>query len=435
MIYNTAIFFDIENLIGGYGKAVYLEDLSLTEIHGAIVKKEISGIAIQRAYANWADNRLNVLREDIVELGIEPIQMFGFGKGSHKNASDIHLAIDAMEVALTKPAVDQFVIVSGDGGFSSLAKKLHEYSKRIIGCAYRRAANRVFEAVCDEFIWLDEPESSEADTTSVGTPVTSAQNPVLAAFKQKYRPIEPQSADSVINRGQEVLSFLAKNNSSKNALKSTGLNISVYSELLKHRIVGFSPIKYGFPKFVDFVRHTIHGSTLKLVLKEPSDYRLILHEHSLRDFVIVQSIPDAVELHTPDNYVMLLSRQEPRFPVPELDIVLELSNLLVEHGEVFQDISYGDLIDRLCEEFHFDARASRATITSLISAGCFTRTPETASLSEQRLLFACSSVQEALQRLHVGMRQKIEGLLGEVDAKCLEQVLPNWQSFEEQVQS
>lgn len=84
MKFNTAILYDVENLIGGYGRADMLTNLSLKDIHNEILKKDIGKISIQRAYANWSDPRLNILRGDIIELGIEPVQMFGFGRGPKK---------------------------------------------------------------------------------------------------------------------------------------------------------------------------------------------------------------------------------------------------------------------------------------------------------------------------------------------------------------
>lgn len=149
MKFNTVILYDIENLIGGYGlsNVELLVNLSLKQITEQIRQKDIGKIAIQRAYADWSVPRLNQLKADMVELGIEPKQMFGFGRNVIKNASDIQLAIDAMEVAFTKPDIEIFVVVSGDGGFSTLANKLHEYGKTVIGCAYKRNTNKIFEAI------------------------------------------------------------------------------------------------------------------------------------------------------------------------------------------------------------------------------------------------------------------------------------------------
>ncbi len=87
-------------------------------------------------------------------MGIEPIQIFGFAKGNMKNAADIQLVIDALEILYTKEFIDTFVIVSGDGGFSALAKRLSSYGKRVIGCSYRSTVNHIFVNVCDDFIYL-----------------------------------------------------------------------------------------------------------------------------------------------------------------------------------------------------------------------------------------------------------------------------------------
>lgn len=165
MEFNTAIFYDVENLLKGYSFSQELiSSLSLKEIMQRIRDTgKIGQVAVQRAYANWSDPRLNIMRGEIIELGIDPIQIFGFSRGLHKNAADIQLAIDAVDLAHIRPSLQIFVIVSGDGAFASLAKKLHEYGKTIIGCAYKKATNRVFEAVCDAFVWITDPDEEKEE--------------------------------------------------------------------------------------------------------------------------------------------------------------------------------------------------------------------------------------------------------------------------------
>ncbi|MHC5722074.1 MAG: NYN domain-containing protein, partial [Nostoc sp.] len=93
----------------------------------------------------WSDYRLRPLKNEIQELGIEAIQIFDY---SHRrNAADMQLAIDIMELAQSRPTLKVFVIVSGDGAFAALAKKLHEYGKTVIGCAYEVQINRIFKSV------------------------------------------------------------------------------------------------------------------------------------------------------------------------------------------------------------------------------------------------------------------------------------------------
>ncbi|AVH67353.1 MULTISPECIES: NYN domain-containing protein [unclassified Nostoc] len=152
--FNTAIFYDIENLTMGRSNPNL--NFSLKQIQTNLENTNIvNKIAIQCAYADWSDSRLRLLKNEIQELGIEAIQIFDY---SHKrNAADMQLAIDVMELAQSRPTLQVFVIVSGDGAFAALAKKLHEYGKTVIGCAYEVQINRILKSVCDRFIPIPAP--------------------------------------------------------------------------------------------------------------------------------------------------------------------------------------------------------------------------------------------------------------------------------------
>lgn len=171
MNFDTAIFYDIENLTKGYRVSQQItEGLSLKEILARI--RSIQGIgkpAVQRAYANWSDNRLWFLKNDLLELGIDPVQVFNFVATTYtKNIADIQLAVDVMDVMHKHPSIENMVIVSGDGGYASLVKKLHEYGKTVIGCAYGNTTNKVFKAVCDHFVPLTDPGGIEKPVNCEG---------------------------------------------------------------------------------------------------------------------------------------------------------------------------------------------------------------------------------------------------------------------------
>lgn len=159
----TAILYDIENLLKGYNdpKSI-LKNLSLRGILDRIKQNEQVGpVLIQKAYANWSDSRLRAMHSDINSLGIDPILISGFSYDPKKNAADIELVISAIDLAYLRPAIEVYVIVSGDGGFASLAKKLREFGKTVIGCAYENSTSQVFQSLCDEFIWIPDPDAEK----------------------------------------------------------------------------------------------------------------------------------------------------------------------------------------------------------------------------------------------------------------------------------
>ena len=416
MQFNTVILYDIENLIGGYKEADMLSNLSLKDVHNEIQKKDIGKIAIQRAYANWANTRLNILRNDIVELGIEPIQMFGFGRGPQKNASDIQLVIDAIDIAFTRKAIDIFVIVSGDGGFSALAKKLHEYGCMVIGCAYRNTTNRVFESVCDDFIWIDKPKSEYVfiqNQSKSDNEKSEFTNPILENFSRSYGPVV-LNHEQIIKDSVEILNYLAGNISSRQLLRSAGLNISVFKQLLSYRIKDFDHIKLGFTKFTDFIRYVSSETQIKLIHNPPSEYRLLLKDFSINTFSDVEPIIEWPKTHSLENYKLLLAKENPKFHIPNRGTVFEILNYLSDNKIEFQNILIEDILERLAMQLYYDKNSIKEFLISLISAGCFIKKSEEKKLTEQKLSFIPESYEQSLNILKKAMFDKIKELLGEV---------------------
>ena len=87
-------------------------------------------IVIKRAYGNWSKKNLAPWEKEIKRFAISAIQQFDFAAG--KNASDMALTIDAMEL-LYSGKYDCFVLVSSDSDFTSLAIKLHEAGVYVVG--------------------------------------------------------------------------------------------------------------------------------------------------------------------------------------------------------------------------------------------------------------------------------------------------------------
>ena len=305
---NIAILYDIENLVGGYNLK-YLSEISLKNILKKLKEKNIGDIAIQKAYADWSNSQLSSFKWEIADLGIEPIQMYGFSKGSMKNASDIQLVIDAMEILHTKSFIDTFVIVSGDGGFSSLVKKISEYGKKVIGCAYKNTANTIFTKVCDEFIYIDDTLNKEQLEKLQGIKLEEnkkmqiLQNPILKEVLPKFERLDNYTLNDMEQSIKRLLEELKENTISKDVLKTKGLNISVLKAAFNYLFTEFNHSKFAFTKLQDFLRFMLKDSGLKLILKEPSEYRVVFEDVNLSGFKDVPFMQEIPSIHSKENYI------------------------------------------------------------------------------------------------------------------------------------
>lgn len=113
---------------------------------------DVGRIIVRRAYADWSV--AGGERDQLLELGIEPIQLFHAASGG-KNSSDIRLAIDAVDLLYQSP-VDTFVIVSSDSDFVSLVGRLRAAGKTVIGAGREATAPRTLVISCDRYYYLEK---------------------------------------------------------------------------------------------------------------------------------------------------------------------------------------------------------------------------------------------------------------------------------------
>jgi len=121
---------------------------------------DIGRIIVKRAYADWSV--ASDKRDQLLELGIEPIHLFR-SSGGGKNSSDIRLAIDAIEL-LHQSTVDTFVIVSSDSDFTPLVGKLRAAGKTVIGAGREAIVSRTLVISCDRYFYLDQSEKVPSAT-------------------------------------------------------------------------------------------------------------------------------------------------------------------------------------------------------------------------------------------------------------------------------
>ncbi len=140
---NAALLIDFDNVTMGIRS-----DLQ-TELRNLLSSDIISGkVAVQRAYADWRryPQYIVPLSESSIDLIFAP----AYGS-SKKNATDIRLAVDAVELVFTRPEIGTYILLSGDSDFSSLVLKLKEYGKYVIGVGIRESSSDLLVQNCDEY--------------------------------------------------------------------------------------------------------------------------------------------------------------------------------------------------------------------------------------------------------------------------------------------
>ncbi|MEO6470518.1 MAG: NYN domain-containing protein [Aeromicrobium sp.] len=155
---NVGVFIDAENLFKGYGK-LDIPDMSmasiLRQLEDAASREAGAGsIAVARAFADWNALGLEDFRRDVERSGVETVQVFSAGIAT-KNAADIVLVVDCLRSASDLEQLEVFIIVSGDGDFVPLVRRLHELNKYVVGATLAgHGVNTLLQNEVDQYVEL-----------------------------------------------------------------------------------------------------------------------------------------------------------------------------------------------------------------------------------------------------------------------------------------
>ena len=151
---SLAILIDADNTSAKHAQPIFDEIVKLGEAN------------VRRIYGDFSGGRLSGWEEAIQSLAILQHQQRSNSKG--KNASDIALVIDAMDL-MYKRTLDGVVLVSSDSDFTRLAQRLREEGLEVYGFGERKAVE-AFRNACNRFIYVEnlldaEPEEKKGSAT------------------------------------------------------------------------------------------------------------------------------------------------------------------------------------------------------------------------------------------------------------------------------
>ncbi len=180
--------------------------------------------SVRRIYGDFSGTRLKSWAEILQKYAIDPYQQFAYTTG--KNASDIALVIDAMDL-LHSGRFDGFCLVSSDSDFTRLASRLREEGADVYGFGARKTPES-FRQACRRFIYtenlLPEPPT--------GAATDSRSEPASAAVQILNKAIAQMETDD------------------------GWVRLGVVGQRLANIASDFDPRTYGFRKLSDLVRST-----------------------------------------------------------------------------------------------------------------------------------------------------------------------------------
>lgn len=283
-----AVFLDYENLALGARDNLGGMTFEFGPIADALAER--GRVVVRRAYADWSyfDKDRRTLTRSHVEL-IEMPQHMG---ASRKNAADIKMVVDAIEMAFERDYISTFVICTGDSDFTPLVHKLRELNKRVIGVGVEKSTSQLLPPACDEFLYYDrlegieipEPEERRPKKRATkGRDATPQEKPVAEEPEEKAAEATPVDALAV-----RVAQTVAGLEQTRGTVTS-----SILKGTLLRKDPTFSESDYGFRGFGEMLRHLAEWNVVELS-EGPAkgDPEVALPEHGDRDeaFGLLRSV-------------------------------------------------------------------------------------------------------------------------------------------------
>lgn len=167
---NIALLIDADNASSAHLDAV------LT------ILAELGTVNIRRAYGNWNKPSLKGWAEILHTHAIEPAQQFDVTKG--KNATDMKLTIDAMDLAFSG-RVNGFGLMSSDSDFAPLVTRLRQDGAPVYGFGTDKAPIS-FRNACTRFIDLEglAKDNGKSATTAINGVIVKLLLDAIGASKR-----------------------------------------------------------------------------------------------------------------------------------------------------------------------------------------------------------------------------------------------------------
>lgn len=157
----TVVFMDYENIYWSmkqqYGTTPDTEKLihSLRELGEQ--KHEGGPVCLMQAYADFDHEEFRGLLSELQRRSVEPRHVFSknYEDGTRKNAADIEMSLDALELMYNRPDIDVFILVCGDRDMIQVIRKLRSQGKTVHVVAVEKTMSKDVMSFVNQFTTVE----------------------------------------------------------------------------------------------------------------------------------------------------------------------------------------------------------------------------------------------------------------------------------------
>ena len=299
---DAVVFFDFENIV--YSLRQLMGENPNFEI---LMEKcqEYGRVVLARAYADWS--RHNTVIPALQASGFDPVYVPTYfydnqERRTRKNAVDIHIAIEAVEVMFTQPQISVYILLTGDKDFIPLANALRRYGKTVVAIGVKGTTSAYMRQATDDFLFyhqlFEEPNGRRRE---------SAKKDIYAVLVDAVTKLKEDGQKSVFPQVKHTMSEMLGSFDETNFKDSKGL---------------------PFTRFKDFIVEAQRLGYVKLVTAG-----------SVNEVLLPEDIVITPETQTPPQTaeVEIATAQEPdphpSGPITDIESAFELLVWAVNHAQ------------------------------------------------------------------------------------------------------
>lgn len=134
--------------------AVFIDGDNIPSHHYELIMSEIvkenNDVLVRRIYGDWTTPQMNSWKNVIANTPVRVFQQFRNGP----NATDNAMIMDAIELSILNKEINAFCIVASDQDYYSLALRLRENGKYVLGIGKENSKD-IWQNSCNEFVKIE----------------------------------------------------------------------------------------------------------------------------------------------------------------------------------------------------------------------------------------------------------------------------------------